>query len=81
MKSFIGTSCAICGLKYRKGLKFIRHHITYDPPMIVIVCAKCHLWWHGSGKVFKHPFMAEGRDIGPLKFFHTAIKLYEEGHK
>ena len=82
-------TCAICDLKNvydRKKKKWkyrmINHHILYDPPLVITLCYKCHLWWHGSGRVWKHPFVTdEGKDWGSLKFFYAAIHLYEEKAK
>ena len=79
-------TCEICGLKNvydRKKKKWkyrmIDHHIMYDPPIIATLCYKCHVWWHGSGRVWKHPFVInEGKDFGSLRFFYTAIRLYED---
>jgi hypothetical protein len=76
---FSGKCCEICGLPYRKGLRFINHHITYSPAVLAVLCAKCHLGWHMAGPVWKHPFIVEdGKDFGALRFHAACIKLWEE---
>jgi len=38
------TSCAYCGSKEN----LVKHHISYNPPVVVVVCQKCHEKIHGN---------------------------------
>jgi hypothetical protein len=69
--------CAICGegnqLNKKRGK--IRHHVSYTPEITIIVCKRCHLRLHGTGRCFNHPFEKQfGPDKGPY-IFATRVKL------
>jgi len=72
--------CSIClrkqGTEKGEVKRMIKHHITYDPEVTVFLCYQCHLWWHGSGRVFKHPFVVDyGRGEGSNMFLVRAAQL------
>jgi hypothetical protein len=69
--------CAICGegnqLNKKRGK--IRHHVSYTPEITIILCKRCHLRLHGTGRCFNHPFEKQfGPDKGPY-VFATRVKL------
>jgi hypothetical protein len=73
-----GVVCAICGDKYRKG--FTRHHVSYDPEVVIWSCKPCHLWYHGNGKAWPaHPLKRQFTpDRQPYEFARAVIRAYDE---
>jgi hypothetical protein len=72
--------CAICGegnqLNKKRGK--IRHHVSYTPEITIILCKRCHLRLHGTGRCFNHPFEKEwGADMGPYMFALRVKSAYD----
>jgi hypothetical protein len=71
--------CAICGegnqLNKKRGK--IRHHVSYTPEITIILCKRCHLRLHGTGRCFNHPFEKQfGPDKGPEIFARRVVLEY-----
>ena len=81
------TKCAICNKVCNFGLRFVGHHVSYEPEILILLCAGCHTWLHAAGNVFKNFFKdAFKADISPYVFalkvievYHKAYKKYKEG--
>ncbi|CAK0779060.1 hypothetical protein CCP2SC5_880003 [Azospirillaceae bacterium] len=75
-----GVVCAICSDKYRKG--FTRHHVSYDPEVIIWSCRPCHLGLHQNGKVWpNHPFKKKfPPDREPYEFARAVIRAYDDAY-
>ena len=71
-----GDRCAICDKPWKKGLKYQRHHVSYEKDITVILCYTCHALLHGNAKIWKHPFAAIGKDKGPLRFARKVVSVY-----
>jgi len=70
-------NCAICERGDDRIKKWIRHHVSYEPEIIVSLCYGCHCRLHGSGRVWQDPFaLIYGKDKGPLEFSKRVVKLY-----
>jgi hypothetical protein len=72
--------CAICGegnqLNKKRGK--IRHHVSYTPEITIILCKRCHLRLHGTGRCFNHPFEKQfGPDKGPYIFAKRVVLEYD----
>jgi hypothetical protein len=73
--------CAICGdgnqLNKKRGK--IRHHVSYTPEITIILCKRCHLRLHGTGRCFNHPFeKAVGPAMGPRMFAISVVLAYDD---
>ena len=76
-----GDKCSICGRKWKKGLLFANHHVSYDKAITVIVCYICHALLHGNARIWKHPFAEHGKDLGPLKFARKVVSVHKKALK
>lgn len=36
-------SCPVCGLVPRGSNRFVRYHIRYSPPLVVLACSYCNM--------------------------------------
>lgn len=79
---FVGRSCEICLREYGEGrgkVNLVRHHVTYEPEEIMILCYSCHWWVHGTRQIWNHPFIREyGKDEGANMFHVKYAQLVEE---
>jgi hypothetical protein len=70
-------NCEVCSTLL-EGKYWIKHHLSYDPEIIAVVCRACHIRMHGLGRTDRHPFKAQfQRDIEPYKFSLAVVNLYE----
>ncbi len=41
--------CSICGARESYRLRMVQHHISYNPPVTMVLCRHCHSIIHGLG--------------------------------
>jgi hypothetical protein len=81
--------CAICGEgnqlangRINKKRGKIRHHVSYTPEITIILCKRCHLRLHGTGRCFNHPLeKLYGPDMGPYVFAEYVVNAYNDAEE
>ena len=78
---------AICALCHELAKAPVKHHLQYDPPVVVDLHPSCHRRLHAQGAVWNDPITArareavgptEARAVAPLEFALAVVEMYEE---
>lgn len=73
-----GHLCWLCGKSLKKG-QWVRHHVSYSPEKIVLLCRGCHAWLHGQRGTFRHVIKEKyPPDVAPYIFARRVVELYED---
>lgn len=76
-------TCELCETRIRPDRKKYEHHFCYDPEVTATLCYKCHVWLHGTGPVYHHPFQdafeskEDKKAFAPIVFAYRLIELFE----
>jgi hypothetical protein len=67
-------------LRPRRGKPtFARHHVSYEPEILILLCPGCHLWLHGQSGVHNHRLKKLfSKDVAPYIFAKKVVELYEK---
>jgi len=68
--------CALCNKEIPPDKYLNRHHLSYDPEIIVSLHYTCHNVVHGRVK-YHHPYDRQyGKDFGPYFTARSVMNLY-----
>ncbi len=75
------VTCECCG--ERTG-SYVEHHLSYEPEVKANMCIGCHLWCHGTAKIYRHRIKTESalsdganaRGLAPFLFASAVVDLY-----
>lgn len=73
-------TCALCGSEIPMDKALIRHHICYEPEVIVSLHFVCHELVHARCKYNNKYQKKYGKDFGSFALALDILKMYEQVH-